>query len=91
MIATTTTPAALPRIALLRHFAGLDDPRQSAKIMFPLPEIMLLVLAATIASSDDLVEVRDWGATGALNTSISCANICRTRTISRATTHWRTC
>ena len=29
--------------------------------MFPLPEIMLLVLSATIAGCDDLVEVCEWG------------------------------
>ena len=56
-----TTPAANAKIALLDHFARLDDPRQSAKIVFPLPEIMLLVLSATIAGCDDLVEVCEWG------------------------------
>ena len=49
------------KIALIAHFAKLKDPRQSAKVVFPLPEIMLLVLAATIAGADDLVEVHDWG------------------------------
>ena len=54
-------PAAVSTIALLDHFARLDDPRQSAKVVFPLPEIMLLVLAATIAGCDDHVEVCEWG------------------------------
>lgn len=57
----STTPAATSKIALLDHFARLDDPRQSAKVVFPLPEIMLLVLSATIAGCDDLVEVCEWG------------------------------
>jgi predicted transposase YbfD/YdcC len=59
--AATTTPATASKIALLDHFARLDDPRQSAKVVFPLPEIMLLVLSATIAGCDDLVEVCEWG------------------------------
>jgi predicted transposase YbfD/YdcC len=59
--AATTTPAGASKIALLDHFARLDDPRQSAKVVFPLPEIMLLVLSATIAGCDDLVEVCEWG------------------------------
>jgi len=53
--------AIVPSIALFDHFARLDDPRQSAKVVFPLPEIMLLVLSATIAGCDDLVEVCEWG------------------------------
>ena len=54
-------PSAAPRIALLVHFAPLVDPRQSAKILYPLEEIVLLVVCATIVGADDLVEVREWG------------------------------
>jgi predicted transposase YbfD/YdcC len=54
-------PEKAAKIPLLGHFSKLDDPRQSAKVVFPLPEIMLLVLAATIAGADDLVEVHEWG------------------------------
>ena len=59
--ASERTPATASKIALLDHFARLDDPRQSAKVVFPLPEIMLLVLSATIAGCDDHVEVCEWG------------------------------
>lgn len=52
------TPSKIP---LLVHFAGLPDPRQRAKIMFSLEEIVLLVVCAKIAGADDLVEVREWG------------------------------
>ena len=38
--------AALTSIALLDHFAALPDPRQHAKVLYPLPEILLLVLSA---------------------------------------------
>ena len=41
---------------LLDHFAALTDPRQHAKVLYPLPEILLLVLAAAIAGADDFVE-----------------------------------
>ena len=48
-------------ISLLDHFSTLKDPRQTWKIVYPLPEILLLVLAATLAGADDFVEVRLWG------------------------------
>ena len=31
------------------------------KVIYPLPEIMLLILAATIASAEDFVEIEEWG------------------------------
>ena len=49
-------------ISLLDHFAALSDPRQHAKVLYPLPEILLLVLASTIAGADDFVETTLWGA-----------------------------
>ena len=48
-------------VPLLDHFAALSDPRQHAKVLYPLPEILLLVLAATIAGADDFVETTLWG------------------------------
>lgn len=47
--------------ALLDHFSALEDPRQSWKVVYPLREIMLLVLCATLAAAEDFVEVRRWG------------------------------
>ena len=47
--------------SILRHLAVVDDPRQSAKVVYPLAEILLLALAATIAGADDFVEVTLWG------------------------------
>ena len=47
-------------VSLLDHFAALSDPRQHAKALYPLPEILLLVLSATIAA-DDFVETTLWG------------------------------
>ena len=48
--------------SILAHFSALEDPRQRAKILYPLPEILRLALAATIAGADDFVEVTLWGA-----------------------------
>ena len=50
-----------PGTSLLDHFSALTDPRQVAKVLFPLPEILLLVLAATLAGADDFVDVQAWG------------------------------
>ena len=47
--------------SLIDHFSALEDPRQAAKVVYPLPEIMLVVLCATIAAAEDFVEVRRWG------------------------------
>jgi predicted transposase YbfD/YdcC len=47
--------------SLLDHFSALKDPRQQAKVLYPLPEILLLLLCATLAGADDLVEIELWG------------------------------
>ena len=47
--------------SLIDHFAALEDPRQSWKVLFPLPEVLLVVLCATLAGAEDFVEIRRWG------------------------------
>lgn len=47
--------------SFLAHFATINDPRQAAKVLYPLPEILLLLLCATIAGADDFVEIALWG------------------------------
>lgn len=47
--------------SLIDHFAALRDPRQSWKVLYPLAEILLVVLCATLAGAEDFVEVRRWG------------------------------
>ena len=47
--------------SLLDHFAALEDPRQTAKVLYPLPEILLLLLGATLAGADDFIEMELWG------------------------------
>jgi predicted transposase YbfD/YdcC len=49
------------RRSLVEHFSALEDPRQAWKVIYPLPEILLLVLCATLAGADDFVEARLWG------------------------------
>jgi predicted transposase YbfD/YdcC len=51
-----------PRIAsLLKHFSALSDSRQSWRVMYPLREVLLLVVCGTIAAGDDYDEIVDWG------------------------------
>ena len=47
--------------SLLDHFSALEDPRQSWRVLYPLPEIMLLVLCATLSGMEDFVEIKLWG------------------------------
>ncbi len=47
--------------SLLERLATLEDPRQSGKVIYPLEEILLLVLAATASGADDFVERAQWG------------------------------
>ncbi len=49
--------------SLLDHFAALQDPRQRVKVLYPLPEVLLLVLSAGVAhveyAQDDRVAAED--------------------------------
>lgn len=45
---------------LLEHFAALEDPRQSWKTLYPLEEILLIVLAGVMSGADDFVEISLW-------------------------------
>ena len=48
-------------VAFLTHLAALRDPRQATKVLYPLPEILLIVLRGTLAGADDFVELALWG------------------------------
>ena len=58
---TITKATTKAELGILSHFSALEDPRQAWKVVYPLPEILLLVLAATIASAEDFVEIEEWG------------------------------
>jgi predicted transposase YbfD/YdcC len=47
-------------VPLLTQFAALDDPRQAGKVMYPMEEILLVVLCGTLAGAEDFVEMRRW-------------------------------
>jgi len=38
-----------PPPSLLDHSSALKDPRQVGKVVYPLPELLLLILCATLA------------------------------------------
>jgi len=46
---------------LLQHFSELDDEREPWRVMYPLREVLLLVICATIASCDDFDDIVGWG------------------------------
>lgn len=48
-------------IEFLKSFANLDDPRQQAKVLYPLEEILLLCLCAVLSGADCWVEVALYG------------------------------
>lgn len=48
-------------ISLLDHFSVLKDPREEWRVVYPLREILLLVLCATLSGMEDFVETKLWG------------------------------
>jgi predicted transposase YbfD/YdcC len=51
-----------PRVkSLLDHFSDIEDFRASWRVAHPMPEILLLVVCATIASCDDFEDIAAWG------------------------------
>ena len=53
-----------PRVkSLLDHFSEVADDRAGWRVAHPLPEILLLVVCATIASCDDFEDIAAWGKT----------------------------
>jgi predicted transposase YbfD/YdcC len=54
-------PQASNPKSLLDHFSALEDPREGWRVLYPLPEILLLVLCATLAGMEDFVEIVLWG------------------------------
>lgn len=46
--------------SLLDHFSALEDPRQTWKVLYPLSEILLVVLCGTMAGAEDFVEIERW-------------------------------
>lgn len=63
-ITVTIQDEATPRARLallLEHFSQIEDEREPWRVMYPLKEVLLLVVCATIASCDDFDEIEAWG------------------------------
>jgi predicted transposase YbfD/YdcC len=51
-----------PRLALLLdHFCQMKDGREPWRVVYPLREVLFLVVCATIANCDDYEDIADWG------------------------------
>ena len=46
---------------LLEHFAELNDDREAWRVAYPIQEVVLLVICATIQSCDDFDDIVAWG------------------------------
>jgi pimeloyl-ACP methyl ester carboxylesterase len=55
-------PPSKPRLRLLLdHFAAIEDGRAAWRVMYPLREVLFLVVCASICSCDDYEDIIDWG------------------------------
>jgi predicted transposase YbfD/YdcC len=54
-------PASSASRAILDHFSALRDHREQWRVLYPLREVLLLVLCATLSGMEDFVEIRLWG------------------------------
>lgn len=48
-------------VGFLEHFSGVEDPRQRAKVLYPLDEILLLSLVGVLAGCESWVEIARFG------------------------------
>ena len=48
-------------VVFLRYFESLPDPRQRAKVMYPLPEVLLLCLLAVLAGAETVTDIARFG------------------------------
>ena len=55
------TDGGSDHIEFLGSFEALDDTRQQAKVLYPLPEILLLCLCAVLGGADSWVDVALYG------------------------------
>ncbi|WP_284202030.1 ISAs1 family transposase, partial [Mesorhizobium tianshanense] len=51
---------ATRRKSLLEHFSAIKDSRQPCKVMYPLSEVLLLVVCGTMAACDDYDDIVLW-------------------------------
>jgi len=63
-LAATTPDEDIPRARvalLLKHFSVIKDDREPWRVVYPLREVLLLVVCGTIASCDDFDDIVAWG------------------------------
>jgi hypothetical protein len=53
--------AVAESVVFLRCFEDLPDPRQRAKVMYPLPEVLLLCLLAVLAGAETVTDIARFG------------------------------
>lgn len=53
--------AVAESVVFLSYFRDLPDPRQPGKVRYPLDEVLLLLLLATVAGADCIVEIARFG------------------------------
>ena len=47
--------------SLLDHFAIIEYPHEQWRVAHPLPEVLILVVCASIASCNDFDDIAAWG------------------------------
>lgn len=63
-IALTILDEEVPRdrlALLLAHFSEIEDEREPWRVLYPLSEVLLLVVGGTIAACDDFDDIVAWG------------------------------
>jgi predicted transposase YbfD/YdcC len=63
-IALTILDEEVPRdrlALLLEHFSEIEDEREPWRVLYPLSEVLLLVVGGTIAACDDFDDIVAWG------------------------------
>lgn len=58
---TRDCPAFDETVVFLSYFRDLNDPRQQAKVDYPLPEILLLCLLAVLAGAETITDIALFG------------------------------
>ena len=56
-------PAVAEAVGFLAYFKDLADPRQPGKVTYPLEEVLLLCLTATLAGAAHITEIALFGET----------------------------
>jgi hypothetical protein len=50
-----------PLAVFLDHFSGLEDSRETGKVLHPVPEILLVTLCGVIAGAEGFEDIEDYG------------------------------